>query len=125
MTPRPTPENGFSLLEALIAMAILAIAAGTLIGAAQTHLDRIAGLEHRTVAYWVAENQLTELRVLGRPPAAGAQAVDMAGETWRVDVQSRATDNPELIRVDIRVHGANDRQPAAALSGFLDVGAAR
>ncbi|MEO0913168.1 MAG: type II secretion system minor pseudopilin GspI, partial [Pseudomonadota bacterium] len=53
------PEDGFTLIEALVAMAILATAAISLLGAAEQHVSRINGLQDRILARWVAEDRLT------------------------------------------------------------------
>ncbi|MDZ4760810.1 MAG: type II secretion system minor pseudopilin GspI [Alphaproteobacteria bacterium] len=123
MTRMRTPEAGFSLLEALIALSILAVAAAALIGAAEAHIDRVRGLEHRAVASWVAEDELTELRLASGQPTASTHDREMAGETWRIEIRPSPTSDPELARVDISVSGASDRAPAASLSGFVDAGA--
>ena len=54
-------EQGFSLIEALVALAVLAIATVGLMRTVQTHIDSTRGLERRAAAMWVAENRLAEL----------------------------------------------------------------
>ena len=51
-------EQGFSLIEALVALAVLAIATVGLMRTVQTHIDSTRGLERRAAAMWVAENRL-------------------------------------------------------------------
>lgn len=119
-----TSEAGFSLLEALIALGILAIASAALVGAAQTHVDRVGGLEDRAIASWVADEQLVELRI-GITPATSTTSREMAGREWRVDVATSPTDDPDLMKVDIVVGRSDDRAALARLSGFVDVGATK
>lgn len=125
VTPPAIEEAGFSLLEALIALSILAIAAAALIGASEAHIDRVGGLEDRAIASWVADEQLVELRLAPTPPLAATHTRKMGGQTWQVDVATASTDEPELVRVDIAVRLPESRDATARLSGFVDIGADR
>lgn len=125
VTPQPNAEAGFSLLEALIALSILAIAAAALIGASEAHIDRVGGLEDRAIASWVADEQLVELRLSSTAPVTATHTREMGGQTWEVDVASTPTDDPDLLRVDIAVRTPGSRDAPARLSGFVDIGAER
>lgn len=109
-------EAGFSLIEALVALAVLAIATVGLMRTVESHIDSIRGVERRTTAMWVAENRLAELEA--RAPAG--DAVEMLGQQWRVKILRRATDDPEIDRVRIEVTPANESAPLASLDGFVD-----
>lgn len=111
-------DDGFSLIEALVALAILAIATVGLMRTVESHIDSTRGVERRTAAMWVAENKLAELEV--RTPAADAGQVEMLGEQWRVAVTRRGTDDPEIQRVRIDVYPAQETTPLASLDGFVD-----
>lgn len=128
---RPAPQRsapgdqGFSLIEALVALALLAIAAVTYIGAAQAHLGRIGGLEQRVAARWVAENLLAEWSAVGGPPPQGPVAVRLLDQDWVAQAVLVPTDDPDLARVEIAVSVAGGAAPAVRLGGFLDLGAVR
>lgn len=109
-------EEGFSLIEALVALAVLAIATVGLMRAVESHIDSTRGLERRTAAMWVAENRLAELEA--RIP--GADQIEMLGETWKVVTTRQRTDDPEIERVRIAVTSANDNSTLASLDGFVD-----
>lgn len=115
-------QAGFSLIEAMVALAILAIATVGLIRATESHIDSTRAMERRSAAMWVAENRLAELE-LG---LAAGDPVDMMGQQWRVAVARRATDDPAIQRVRIEVFAAADRVPSASplasLDAFLDAG---
>lgn len=57
-------QRGFTLLEAMIALMIVAMALPALITLVLTQLDGSASIRDKTYAYWVAENQLTRVRLL-------------------------------------------------------------
>ncbi|WP_240700103.1 type II secretion system minor pseudopilin GspI [Sphingomonas gei] len=109
--------EGFSLIEALVALAVLAIATVGLMRTVESHIDSTRGLERRTAAMWVAENRLAELEA--KAPA-NADQVEMLGEQWRIAVTRRGTDDPEIQRVQIQVFAAQASTPLASLDGFVD-----
>jgi general secretion pathway protein I len=111
-------ERGFSLIEAMVALAVLAIATVGLMRTVESHIDSTRGLERRAAAMWVAENRLAELE-LG-PQSSAGELVEMMGQRWRVAVERRRTDDPEIQRVRIDVYPANEKAPLASLDGFVD-----
>lgn len=119
MSPRP-PQQGFTLIEALVALLILAVAAAGLIRAAEAHIDSIHGLETRAAAQLVAENRLVELGLSPRPPMP--PEVEMLGRKWRVSVQERPTGDPDLRAVEVAVAPPGEAEPLVTLDGFVDAG---
>lgn len=115
-------ERGFTLIEALVALLILAIASAGIIGAIQTHVDTTRALEQRTAALWVAENRLAELRLAGAGVASGDSQVDMLGARWRVSVAPGSSADPDIrqARIDVRLSGRP--APLVTLRGFVDAG---
>ncbi len=115
-------EAGFTLIEALVAMAVLAVGAVGLLAAGEMQVGRITAVEDRTIARWVAENRLAELR-LGLD--ATAPTVSMMGRDWGVRQQQTPTSDPDLVRVELRV-GRGEEEGGAALvtlNGYLQVAA--
>jgi general secretion pathway protein I len=111
-------REGFSLIEALVALAILAVAAVGLIRATEAHVDSVRGLEGRAAAQWVAENRLVELGLRG---LAGPDApVAMLGQRWQVKSRIEATGDPDLKAAHIAVTGAGGI--GTTLDGFVDPG---
>lgn len=116
-------ERGFTLVEALVALAILAVAAAGLVRAAEGHVDSIRSLEQRAAAQWVAENRLAELALPGGAAGAGqSDRVEMLGTRWQVATQDAPSDDPDLRRVTVEVRAPGDRAPIVTLDGFVDAG---
>ncbi|MBU1346270.1 MAG: type II secretion system minor pseudopilin GspI [Alphaproteobacteria bacterium] len=107
-------------MEALVALFILAIATVGLTRATQAHVDGVRGLEQRVVAQWVAENRLVELNLEGPAATPDVSVVRMMDRDWDVRVARRATDDPDLIAVDVAVSPAGGMNESVRLSGFVD-----
>ena len=73
--PIPQTARGFTLLEVLIALAIVAMSVGALLGTVTSSASNIIYLKEKTLAEWVALNRLTEIRI--------AQADARQGQTHR------------------------------------------
>lgn len=114
------PKRGFTLLEVLVALAILSIGVLAAMRALTMVTQSAAELRDRQLADWVAQNRLAELRAQGNFPAIGAGegVAVQAGRsfTWRQDV--KATPNPLFRRVDVRVFADSGDNALAQLSGF-------
>ncbi|AQT61543.1 type II secretion system minor pseudopilin GspI [Cellvibrio sp. PSBB023] len=110
-------QRGFTLLEAMIALMIVAMALPALITLVMTQLDGSAAIRDKTYAYWVAENQLTRIRLLQQQkakkalpsyqvPEKDSGSVDMAGLRWHWQLTTLALDTlpvPGFKRVEIAV----------------------
>ena len=77
--------HGFTLLEVLIALAIVAMSAGALLGTVTSSASNISYLTAKTVAEWVALNRLTEIRIAQQFPVTGKRTgkVDKSGMRWQ------------------------------------------
>jgi general secretion pathway protein I len=120
--PCPAPgDEGFTLVEVLVALVILAVAAAGLIGAAEDHVDTIRSLESRAAAQWVAENRIVELTVSREFNPAGSETVDMLGRSWTIALARRPNDDPELQAMTISVAPEGGPEPLVTMSFFLEV----
>ena len=67
-------KRGFTLLELMLALAVLSIVAVAVLGRGAETVRTLTGLEERTLALWVAENELARLRLAQRREAAKLRA---------------------------------------------------
>lgn len=115
-------RGGFTLVEVLVALAIISIALLAALRLAGGGTSSVGELRARLLAGWVAENHLAEQRASGEWPSLGIQrgtqrqgGIEFA---WREDVI--ATPNVTFRRVDIRVFAAPEEAHALAhLTGFV------
>ena len=124
-------NTGFTLLEVLIALVVLALSLGAAIRAAGDYTVNQAYLRDRTFAEWVARNQLAAVELEGQWPNIGQQKGDAelplggsqgGGREWRWVMQVTQTPEEDLRRLDIDVYPASaedDEDPLASLSGFI------
>ncbi|MDC8785461.1 type II secretion system minor pseudopilin GspI [Roseateles koreensis] len=94
--------RGFTLIEVLVALVIVAIALGAGIKAAGALTDNAERLRAISSAQWCAENQLTELRLSKQFPGIGDTdfSCDQLGRSYIGRLTVRATPNANLRRVD-------------------------
>lgn len=109
------PEAGFTLIETLVALAVLAVSSVALLGATEAHLARVGALEYRAAAMLAAQNYLAEA-TLGLEPETTASLI---GVTFDLSAQRTATKEPVLQRLDIAVADATNGRVYARLTGFV------
>lgn len=114
-------SRGFTLIEVLVALAIISIALLASLRVAGAGTNSVAELRGRLLAGWVAENVLAEQRARGAWLPLGMQrGVARQGGIefgWREDVV--ATPDSVFRRVDVRVFPAHDEARVLAhLVGF-------
>ena len=115
---------GFTLLEVLIALAVLALSMGAIIKATSDYTSNQSYLRDRTMAMWVARNVLVQFRVEKEWPRVGERkgTEEMGHREWRWLAVISQTEEAELRRLDVKVFpidSEDDESPLSVLSGFL------
>lgn len=118
------PARGFTLLEVLTAMAVLAIALGAAIKALSDGAHNAAQIEERTLAHWLALNKIAEQRLKPVAPAVGmAQGSSpFAGRNWHWTAVVSATPDVTTRRLQVEIRRrADEDQPLLTRTAFLSV----
>ncbi len=112
-------DQGFTLIEVLVALTIAAVALVAAVRAAGTLTVGSAELRARTLGQWSAENRLAEIRVLEQWPDLGERrfGCDQAGVPLVCEERVFATPNRYFRRVEVNVYDA-DQHRLAQLTGF-------
>ncbi len=110
-------QQGFTLVEVLVALAIFSLAALALLRLQGSASGTAARLDDKTLAAIVARNQAVEVMIAALPPAFGRQSGTErnGGRDWRWIRDTQRTPDPRLQRIEIRVAGP-DGDTAAALT---------
>lgn len=97
--------KGFTLLEVLVALAIVAVVSVGMYNTRVGHLTNLQRIQDKTFAHWVALNKLTEFYYFEEFPSPGLQKYDatLADREWRIEAIISKTDNDKLRRVEIEV----------------------
>jgi general secretion pathway protein I len=114
--------QGFTLLEVLVALAVLAIALAAVIKVGSHYAENTIYLRNKTLAHWVAMNVLTDLQVQDKWPDLGKQegSVMMAEQKWYWVVNIEETPDKDLRRLEVQVYyGRQDKEPVTTLAGFM------
>lgn len=113
-------RSGFTLIEVLVALAVASLALLALARAGSGALETQAELEQRTLALWVADNRLAELRLL-RPvqPGTSRGSARLGERQWRWQSLIQPAPGGELWRIDVVVLDDND-QPLLTHVGFME-----
>ena len=114
-------QRGFTLLEVLVALAILAVTLAAVARATILLTDSASEAKQRTLATWVAQNQLAEHTARGEWPETGIKTgtAEQAGIRFDWEERVTGTPNPAFRRMEIRVYpaGRTDRY-LALLAGY-------
>jgi general secretion pathway protein I len=113
-----TRNSGFTLVEILVALGIIAIALGALMKASGNHTYSASYLKEKTLAHYVALYELEKLRLEDDWPDIGTErdSTEMADHEWYWDrdvekMMDPLTGRPseQFIQVSFTVYGDEDR----------------
>ena len=120
LTQKLKADRGFSLLELLVAVAVLSLAAVTLLEH-QGSAARLTGqVQEQALASIVAENRLALLTAQEETPAVGSRSgrEDQFGVSYRWSEVVRVVPGAELVSMDVTVTADGSDAPLAHLTGF-------
>jgi general secretion pathway protein I len=123
---RESCASGFTLIEVLVALAIVTIGMAAVLGTLSSSADTISYLRDKSFANWVALNQIAVVRISGQLPAPGKSDgdVDFAGRKWHWHQEVNTMQVPGMVRMDVSVRPADvessdsDRGWYATVSGL-------
>jgi general secretion pathway protein I len=119
--PGPRPR-GFTLIEVLAALVIVALGMLGVIQAVTQSARNGTYLREKTLAHWIAMNVITEQRLAASPPdvAETSDEVEFAGQRWQWTMRVTQTQVDSLRRMDVDVRhvDAPEDSALATVTGF-------
>lgn len=123
MIRRRKRSSGFTLLEVLMAMTILAIAGITILRTTSDGIANSQYLKNKTMARWVADNELTDIYLSRQWPSLSWKKVtrEMADQEWHLRYRSVKTGNDDFrsIQVEVRLDRDEKKAPLSTLETYM------
>ena len=112
---------GFTLLEVLVALAVLAIAMAAVIKVSVSNTSNTAYLKEKSIPHWIAVNKANELRLEENWPSVGTKkgSVVMAKQEWRWQLKVSNTPDKNIRRMDIEVQHERELGGKASITAFM------
>jgi general secretion pathway protein I len=128
MMKSPDRARGFTLIEVVVALAIVGVGMFAVFKTIGDTANNVTFLRDRTIAAWVADNRITEMRLTGQMPSVDETEgeVEMAGRRWHWVAKVSQTPVEGIRRIDLSVRRADDAAGTSILSlaGFVGATAA-
>ncbi len=131
MTPCKYPSihlqkiKGFTLLEVLVALVFFSLVGMVLQQVTASTVNQYQAVRHKMFSSWLAENKMAELHLSKSLPPAKEYKEDLefANEEWQLVSKVKATENPDINKVDIEVYhinpSNNEKRKKLTLTGFV------
>ena len=120
-------QPGFTLIEVMVAMMIVAMALPALLDQAQSLANHTFVARGKTQAFWLAQNKMTEIslrqRLNGRlPDRQESDTVEMGRQRWTWTITTQQTPVENMLRVEVAVTREGQDDTMARLAGFFRSG---
>jgi general secretion pathway protein I len=111
--------QGFTLIEVLVAMAVVALGIGALLSTLNTAAGSITYMRNRSFAEWIALNRISETRLDSQAPGTGVTSgeIEYAGSKWVWRQEVIDQDVAGILRLNVSVALATDSALKGQKSG--------
>ena len=102
--------TGFTLIEVMVALTIIAISLGALLNTSGAQANSASYLKQKTLAHWVAVNELTQMRIDKEFPDLGDKkgSTSMANHDWYWIRTTKKTEDEDALEVTFTLYADKD-----------------
>lgn len=124
--PAPTIKknsHGFTLIEVMVALTIIAISLGALLNTSGTQANSASYLKQKTLAHWIAVNELTQIRIGKVFPELGDKkdSTSMANHDWHWIRTTKKTEDENTRQVTFKLYADKDyKKNLTVLIGYAN-----
>lgn len=113
--------RGFTLVEVMVALAIIALSLTAVAAKMGRMIDTSNAMRERTYASWIAQNKIAEMRLANVIPEVTATSgeVEYANQTWRWRAVVSESGIENLYRVDVEISDASGDAVIRKVTGFI------
>lgn len=103
---------GFTLIEVMVALTIIAISLGALLSTSGAQARNAAYLKQKTIAHWVAVNELTQIRIAKEFPDLGDKkgSTKMASHEWYWTRTTKETEDKDARQITFILYADKERK---------------
>ena len=117
-------QKAFTLIEVLVAMAVLSMSLMAAIKVASEVTASATHMQDKTLAQWVAMNKVAEMRLQENWPSVGRSNgdIEMADRSWHWEVEVKTTPDNSVRRLEVSVLPENEKgsdTPTVFVTAFL------
>ncbi|MBL1294457.1 MAG: type II secretion system minor pseudopilin GspI [Thiotrichales bacterium] len=114
-------EKGFTLIEVIIALAVIAISMAAAINGVGKNINNASYLREKTLAHWVASNKVAEIQLsdvaLDASEKKGEET--LANLRWEWTVKIDETDIKNIKRLTVEVRREDGNGPSASVVAYV------
>ncbi len=114
-------SHGFTLIEVMVALTIIAISLTALLNASGTQANSVGYLKQKTLAHWVAVNELTQIHISKEFPDLGDKkgSTSMANHDWHWIRTTKKTEDKDALEVTFTLYADKEyQQNLTSLIGY-------
>lgn len=117
-------NEGFTLIEVMIALVILAISLATIVKVTNQSVYNLSYVQNKTVAHWVELNVLADMHA-GRiadihSGSRHTGTEQMLANTWQWQLELNAVaESPEILQANIAVYLSGHDRPIEQLTDYI------
>lgn len=114
-------ERGFTLIEVMVALTIVALSLTAIAATMNQMIDAANTMRDRTYASWIAQNKITEMRLSGAIPEVSTTdgELEYARTDWEWTAVVSESGVENLMRVDVSVSHRGSDYIVRTVTGFV------